>query len=82
MTDSTLFPDMPPLPPPPGPMTRERLDSVLRAAAVYHADEGTSGWLLSEDQFAAILAAADEYRSHALGELAAEFDELGGGRSA
>ena len=58
-------------------MTREQFDSAVRAAATYHADEGTSGWLLSEGQFAAILTAADEYRAQAVRELAAEFDDIG-----
>jgi hypothetical protein len=49
-------------------------NEAMRAAAVYHADEGTSGWLLSEAQFDAILAAADAYRADGLLSLAAELD--------
>ena len=76
MTDTTLFPDLPPAPPP-APMTRERLESVLRAATTYDAGGGTSGWLLTEGQFAGILAAADEYLTVAVLRLARDLDDLG-----
>ena len=52
--------------------SRDQFESALRRGATYHADEGTSGYLLSEEAFAAILAAADGYRAAALIELAAD----------
>jgi hypothetical protein len=39
---------------------RETFRRALRSAATYGSDEGTCGWLLSEDQFAAIERAAVE----------------------
>jgi hypothetical protein len=39
---------------------RETFRQALRSAATYASDEGTCGWLLSEDQFAVIERAAVE----------------------
>ena len=44
---------------------RDRFEQAVREAATYRSQdlggEGTCGWLLSEGQFAAVFAAADEY---------------------
>lgn len=53
---------------------RDDFSERLRLAATYHADEGTSGWLLTEAQFDAIVAAADEYRAAGLRTLAAALE--------
>ena len=54
---------------------REQFESAVRSVATYNADPyGTSGYLLSEEQFAAIVAAADEYRAAALRSLAGELE--------
>lgn len=36
------------------------LEARIRDICTYHSDEGTSGWLLSDDQFNAILQACSE----------------------
>ena len=54
---------------------RDELWGAVRLAATYHADEGTAGWLLSEQQFEAIVAAADEYRAEGLLSLATELED-------
>jgi hypothetical protein len=42
-------------------MTRDELRAAIDEAATYHADEGTSGYLLTESQADAIMAAAERY---------------------
>ena len=55
---------------------REQFESAVRSVATYNADPyGTSGYLLSEEQFAAIVAAADAYRAEGLLSLATELED-------
>jgi hypothetical protein len=51
-------------------MTRSEFEASIRATATYSADEGTQGYLLTEKQFAAILAAADQYAAHLIEQTA------------
>lgn len=50
------------------PVTRDQFVRAVREAATYRSEdlggEGTSGYLLSEEQFAVIFAAGDEYAAH------------------
>lgn len=57
-------------------MNRIDLWAAIRQASTYVSDEGTGGWLLSENQIDAIMAAADSYRADGLKSLADEFDML------
>ena len=54
---------LPPLAEPPA-TPRDRFEWAVRDAVTYTSEdlgEGTCGWLLSEDQFAAVFAAGDEF---------------------
>lgn len=46
-------------------MNRDQLRAAINEAATYHADEGTSGYLLTEGQVDAIMRAAGEYAGSA-----------------
>jgi hypothetical protein len=45
-------------------MTRPEFEASVRAAAVYGPADRAGSWLLTEEQFAAIFAAADQYAAH------------------
>jgi hypothetical protein len=49
-------------------MTTAQLQEEIKRIATYSSDEGTSGYLLSEEQFDAIMAKVAEHDRYVIGE--------------